>query len=902
MAKKIDIAGTLNAATTDGVLGFSEQIKDESKGKMQSSLNKEFGEGIDRIERKSDIAYNAVKTLEGLSNANEAMQTLAGQVLQIEENKQNIASNKADADKKFSELGSEVVNVESRKQDTITISNLLNPNDDGYIEGFYIGSKGELNTSEGYAVSNYIPLTRSNQKAILARKGKKENTSGGFVAYYDWDKKFISATIMKDSAVATWFEGVSYVRFSISRYKEGENQIVYGDSIIDYIPYGNSILDDSVTIKGGNIKKLIIGTESIKAESVTPTKTTFFRQNLFNPNDENYLADSYFSDAKGSIGVSSNYAISGYIPFDEGNLILSVNGKVSSMNGGYNIYYNENKEVIGGEINTETSQIATWFEGVAFVRFSIRSPRGEVMIERGSKVEEYIPYTENPLLNRKNVPEATPFNESVSVEKLTSDFSASKSPNLLNLEDCILNSYAIVRASDRTYYTASNSNLITSGLIKVKPNTNYSYSMGHSYIPLDKDKLSLVDAAISAGGTKTITTPEGCEYLIINYYRYRDDLKPYNFFHTNRLYEGDIVFPYTPYGIVMGESFRTKSSLQTDSLLGSDGVKLSTEFLNNAEVLTMEKELYPKSIKRNQIAFSAKIVDFSGGIQVGRGFTAYNSGYFKITDTSISLIRYEGSESIKETVQHGLNISDYIKVIISERLDKALLVIQTLGGVFSQEFEYASAYNGQIAAKSLGASLSDVELCASNGTFKHQVWMFGDSYYGADSEYRQLHWLKKWGMLNCLVQSYAGQDSVSAYHDLGRCIYFGCPKYIVWSLGMNDDNSSDLDDITTGTWYKYFVLVKQLCELNGITLICCTIPEVRDSDYKNKDKMSEIVRNSGLRYIDVAKAVGSNSEGQWYGEGTEYDYQSTDNVHPSEYGASAIATQFLVDFPELMQY
>lgn len=108
MAKKIDIAGTLNAATTDGVLGFSEQIKDESKGKMQSSLNKEFGEGIERIERKSDIAYNAVKTLEGLSNANEAMQTLAGQVVQIEENKQNIASNKADADSKLTELGSEV--------------------------------------------------------------------------------------------------------------------------------------------------------------------------------------------------------------------------------------------------------------------------------------------------------------------------------------------------------------------------------------------------------------------------------------------------------------------------------------------------------------------------------------------------------------------------------------------------------------------------------------------------------------------------------------------------------------------------------------------------------------------------------------------------------------------------
>jgi lysophospholipase L1-like esterase len=118
---------------------------------------------------------------------------------------------------------------------------------------------------------------------------------------------------------------------------------------------------------------------------------------------------------------------------------------------------------------------------------------------------------------------------------------------------------------------------------------------------------------------------------------------------------------------------------------------------------------------------------------------------------------------------------------------------------------------------------------------------------------------------------------------------------------MNDDNKLDSDDITTGNWYKYFTQVKQLCELNDITLIATTIPEVR-GNYPHKDKMSEVIRNSGVRYIDVAKAVGSNAQGEWYGNGTEYDYQSTDNVHPSQYGASAIATQFLIDFPELMQY
>lgn len=67
-------------------------------------------------------------------------------------------------------------------------------------------------------------------------------------------------------------------------------------------------------------------------------------------------------------------------------------------------------------------------------------------------------------------------------------------------------------------------------------------------------------------------------------------------------------------------------------------------------------------------------------------------------------------------------------------------------------------------------------------------------------------------------------------------------------------------------------------------------------------KIRHILLRCGLRYIDAAKAVGSNADGEWYGNGTEYDYQSTDNVHPSEYGAKAIATQFLIDFPEIMQY
>ena len=58
MAKKINIAGTLNASTTDGVLGVANQIKDEAKGKMQSVLNQEFDAKLSEL--GSEVEKSAV--------------------------------------------------------------------------------------------------------------------------------------------------------------------------------------------------------------------------------------------------------------------------------------------------------------------------------------------------------------------------------------------------------------------------------------------------------------------------------------------------------------------------------------------------------------------------------------------------------------------------------------------------------------------------------------------------------------------------------------------------------------------------------------------------------------------------------------------------------------------------
>ena len=61
-------------------------------------------------------------------------------------------------------------------------------------------------------------------------------------------------------------------------------------------------------------------------------------------------------------------------------------------------------------------------------------------------------------------------------------------------------------------------------------------------------------------------------------------------------------------------------------------------------------------------------------------------------------------------------------------------------------------------------------------------------------------------------------------------------------------------------------------------------------NYKN-----EIIRSSGYRYIDFAKAVNAEAVGSsWYA-----GMLSTDNVHPTQEGAKALASRFLLDVPEI---
>lgn len=304
---------------------------------------------------------------------------------------------------------------------------------------------------------------------------------------------------------------------------------------------------------------------------------------------------------------------------------------------------------------------------------------------------------------------------------------------------------------------------------------------------------------------------------------------------------------------------------------------------------TMSFNEFPNGLKKGHIFSLYGVVETFDNLEIGFGAWGNYKRHISIDNTNVNLI--ENDETVK-TIKHGLNIKKYIKVICSSNDDGILNIsLLTLEGNFETKLvEWGYKINGTPFVKVVG-SLTNAIVVFGNKDFDKDIWCFGDSYYHVENTGCVMHWIKEYGLFsNILVMGYGGCTSQRAYEDFVRCLNFGTPKYLVWSEGMNDNFS---------TWTPYYHLIAKLCAGMNITLILNTIPSVRNTSYIEHDAITKLVQESGYRYIDEVKAVGGNSDGTWYGNGTSYDYQNTDNVHPSELGAKAIAAQWLIDFPEI---
>jgi hypothetical protein len=224
----------------------------------------------------------------------------------------------------------------------------------------------------------------------------------------------------------------------------------------------------------------------------------------------------------------------------------------------------------------------------------------------------------------------------------------------------------------------------------------------------------------------------------------------------------------------------------------------------------------------------------------------------------------------------------------------AIIRIITNGGESTNVFETSvmnnwDGCNGNIYIKSVSAVLTNCIASWTCDGYASDIYVFGDSYLGLYDGQWPYNLVQDGFGNNCLLNGYGGETSSVDIVDAQENLLHNMPKYLLWLPGMNDPDTSTA---VNSAWNTAYNSIKEICASNHIELVLATIPCVPERNHTFKNA---IVRESGYRYIDFAKAVGAETSGSaWYSR-----LLSGDNVHPSSLGAKVLYLQVLSDFPEI---
>lgn len=303
-------------------------------------------------------------------------------------------------------------------------------------------------------------------------------------------------------------------------------------------------------------------------------------------------------------------------------------------------------------------------------------------------------------------------------------------------------------------------------------------------------------------------------------------------------------------------------------------------------------------------AFSAEIEGTITSVSFGVGYDAttankrgYTGYWCELDATTLAVYYSDNNTQLVKSYTHGLTLDDRTKVSIRvmDNIGTRIIRIVTKAGQ-----EFATTDNPTFFG--VGKAFVENNNTSGDVTAKvsflpcditKKVWVFGDSYCGMYNPARWMNQLVRMGVGNFLLNAKGGAAMKEGVEDLANTLSIGAiPTYIVWALGMNgaaDTNASTVSDYQK-LWLMRFL---RICKQNGITPVICTIPTVPSLQHNAYDAY---VKTLGYRIIDLADAVGAQSDGTWYS-----GLLSGDGVHPSEEGAKVLAQRVILDFPEIQE-
>ena len=363
-------------------------------------------------------------------------------------------------------------------------------------------------------------------------------------------------------------------------------------------------------------------------------------------------------------------------------------------------------------------------------------------------------------------------------------------------------------------------------------------------------------------------------------------------------------YPTDSFKIVKGETLETgviftkesgipKLKADVELLKGRDG-----RFVAKANSMVSKEyiTLPTTNVNRNHVyAFSAKITNSSDfRLRISHGTKAYMSSFVDITPTDVNVVNCVPS-MVNSPHVHGLSIGEYIKVIINVKdHNDATISISSGGNTYTFADKWYGFNNSQPMVYVFGGSFAECEFTISFEEIRKDLFMFGDSYFGTENNNRWVSYLVDNGFTNQLINAYPGESSSEAEIALNNLLNVATPKYILWCLGMNDGS-----DTTTYTakWKRGIDVVLAHCSRFGIKPIFATIPTVPTINHEKKNAyIRALCEARQYDFIDFAKAVGSDENGDWYS-----GMLSPDGIHPTELGAFALYSQAIIDCPKLIE-
>ena len=375
----------------------------------------------------------------------------------------------------------------------------------------------------------------------------------------------------------------------------------------------------------------------------------------------------------------------------------------------------------------------------------------------------------------------------------------------------------------------------------------------------------------------------------------------------------------------LNEAIDSIKNLDTNGLniivnaaLGSSSIHASADKLVEGTPLQLENNTI---INNKNLTFTCDIPEDGIGdgiIRLGHGKTSYGASYIEITATKLMVYSYASGPSLLATVDHGLEIKDYLSVSIDADYHWATIDLASSTGYYSYQKNWQGR-NGAIFAEVEKCEVENVSMRWFSEEYQNPIWMVGDSYFNSKDGSRWTSYLVSAGYKNFLMMSYPGMATERGLTEVKQALNHGTPQYIVWCMGMNNG-----DNISSKTINEAYLAATQeflqICEEKGITPILTTIPSTPTVLNECKNAwVREWAETTGGRYIDFSRAVSNetydesligktvtntsttsekvNKTGyQWYDK-----MLHGDAVHPGTLGAQALYMQALVDFPELMR-